>query len=141
MSTEEKPFRALSVKELRALPAHKQADYLGQLAARNRLDEETREHAQADDAARFDERKARRCATLAGIAALAAAWAAIYVADIYMRRSLEDDFATGITMVASLVVIPLVFYVRARYLERERIRYCSKNGRMTGEDVSRDSEV
>jgi len=137
MSAEGKPFRTLSVKDLRALPAHEQADYLGQLAVRNRLEEEGRDQMQAG-AARLDERKARRRATLAGIAALAAAWAAIYVANIYMRRSLEDDFATGITMVASLVVTPLVFYVRVRYLERERKRHRSKNRRVTGEGVSRD---
>ncbi len=118
MSPEEEPFRVLSPRELRALRADEQADYLGALVARKALQAD----AQAASTPGFDERKANRRATLAGSACLAAAWAAVYVAGIYMRRGLDDDLVTGITLISSLVLTPLLFFVRGLYLRRARKR-------------------
>ncbi len=118
MSSEEKPFRILSIRELRALPAEKQADYLGRLAARNLQEEAGQE--QTPTPVRGDERKAYRRGALAGLAAVAVAWLAIYIIYVYLRRPLGDDVAAGICALAGLFAAQLYFVVRNRYLSRER---------------------
>ncbi len=120
MSTEETPFRILSVRELRALPAEQQADYLGRLAAHDLKEEAGKE--QAPGPALGNERKAYRSGALAGLAVVACAWLAIYIGYVFLRRSLGDDVATGISALAGLLAARLYFVVRNRYVSRERER-------------------
>jgi hypothetical protein len=119
VSTEPKPFRILSIKELRELSSEKRADYLGQLAAHNLQEATGRETTQTSSPGRFDERKARQRGTVAGIAAVAAAWMAIYIAYIYLRNSFDDELASGISVVAGLVATRLFFVVRDQYVKRQ----------------------
>lgn len=122
VSTEQEQFRILSIRELRSLSSEQRADYLGRLAAHNLQEEAGRAPTPTPSPERFDEREVRARGTLAGIAAVAAAWMAIYIAYIYLRSPFADELASAIAAVAGLAATRLLSVVRDRYVSRERRR-------------------
>jgi hypothetical protein len=141
MHSGSKQFRILSIEELRALSPKQRADYIGQLAVRS-LNENATKHdgivTSHPASSIFDRAKARERGMTASIGVITALWLVIYVAHVYLSRSLGAELAGWLSLAAGVLAAGSMFPVQNAYANWEARRFCKKDGHVLAHHVAQD---